>query len=110
MYFCRSLVPRPYFVLTTVNCTSGLTGNPLEAQSIEKYARTGWVDLRLGNFEVWRERLARASELRPDIVAQGSAAFDVTKYSGDRFVPGDFVGWLLTTEVDEQGMVGRRLF
>jgi hypothetical protein len=90
--------------------TPDRAASALDAQSIEKYARTGWVDLRLENFEVWRERIARASELRPDIVAQGSAAFDVTKYSGERFVPGDFVGWLLTTEVDEQGMVGRRLF
>ena len=84
--------------------------SPLDRESIESYARTGWVDLRVENFETWRKRFARASESRPDIVAQGSAAFDVTKYSGDRFVPGDFVGWLLTTEVDEQGMVGRRLF
>jgi hypothetical protein len=82
----------------------------LDRQSIEKYARTGWVDLRLENFESWRERIARLAESQPDIVSQGSAAFDVTKYSSDRFVPGDVVGWLLTNEVDEQGMVGRRLF
>ena len=82
----------------------------LDCQSIEKYARTGWVDLRPENFEVWRERIARLAQSRPDIGSHGSAAFDVTKYSGDRFVPGDVVGWLLTNEVDEQGMVGRRLF
>ncbi len=83
---------------------------PLDRNKIESYARTGWVDLRVENFEVWRERIERLSKSRPDIVAQGSAAFDVTKYTGDRFVPGDVVGWLLTNEVDEQGMVGRRLF
>jgi hypothetical protein len=77
---------------------------------VEKYARSGWVDLRRENFDVWRERIDRLSQLRPDIVTQGSAAFDVTKYSADRFVPGDVVGWLLTNETDEQGMVGRRLF
>jgi len=82
----------------------------LDRESIEKYARTGWVDLRLENFESWRERIARLVKSQPDIVSQGSAAFDVTKYSSDRFVPGDVVGWLLTNEVDEQGMVGRRLF
>jgi len=84
--------------------------SPLDCESIEKYARTGWVDLRVQNFEIWRERIARLSRSRPDIASLGSAAFDVTKYSGDRFVPGDVVGWLLTNEVDEQGMVGRRLF
>ena len=86
------------------------TPSPIDCDAVEKYARTGWVDLRIQNFELWRERIARLSQSRPDIVAQGSAAFDVTKYSGDRFVPGDVVGWLLTNEVDEQGMVGRRLF
>ena len=54
--------------------------------------------------------IERLSKSRPDIVAQGSAAFDVKKYTADKFVPGDVVGWLLTDEVDEQGMVGRRLF
>ncbi len=82
----------------------------IDKSSVEHYARTGWVDLRLENFERWVERLERLACSRPDIVAQGSAAFDLTKYSGDRFVPGDVVGWLLTNEVDEQGMVGHRLF
>ncbi len=83
---------------------------PIDKSEVENYARTGWVDLRLENFERWVERLERLACSRPDIVAQGSAAFDLTKYSGDRFVPGDVVGWLLTNEVDEQGMVGHRLF
>ena len=83
---------------------------PIDKDSVERYARTGWVDLRLANFEVWSERLLRLARSRPDIVSQGSAAFDLTKYSGERFVPGDVVGWLLTNEVDEQGVVGHRLF
>jgi hypothetical protein len=87
-------------------------GSPvhLDRDSVEHYALTGWVDLRRENFERWVERIKRLAGSRPDIVAQGSAAFDLTKYSGDRFVPGDVVGWLLTNEVDEQGMVGHRLF
>jgi hypothetical protein len=84
--------------------------SPVDDQAIEKYARTGWVDLRRQNFELWHERIARLSRSRPDIVAQGSAAFDLTKYNDDRFVPGDVVGWLLTNEIDEQGMAGHRLF
>lgn len=83
---------------------------PLDDEAIGRYARNGWADLRVENFEVWRERLALLSKARPDIVAHGSAAFDLTKYTGERFVPGDVVGWLLTNEVDEQGMVGHRLF
>ncbi|HUJ15031.1 MAG TPA: hypothetical protein VL284_14690 [Thermoanaerobaculia bacterium] len=96
-----------------INIPPAHAGNapaPLDRASVESYARTGWVDLRVENFELWRERIERLSKSRPDIVAQGSAAFDVTKYTADRFVPGDVVGWLLTNEVDEEGMVGRRLF
>ncbi|HEX7421675.1 MAG TPA: hypothetical protein VF505_17430, partial [Thermoanaerobaculia bacterium] len=83
---------------------------PIDKDAVERYARTGWVDLRLQNFEVWSERIQRLACSRPDIVSHGSAAFDLTKYSSDRFVPGDVVGWLLTNEQDEQEMVGHRLF
>jgi hypothetical protein len=86
------------------------TAVPLDPESVARYARTGWVDLRRENFEVWRERIAKLAESTPDIVTHGSSAFDLTRYPSDRFVPGDVVGWLLTNEVDEQGMVGHRLF
>ena len=83
---------------------------PLDETSIERYARAGWVDLRSENFRLWADRIARLTKSRPDIVANGSAAFDLTKYSRARFVPGDVVGWLFTNETDEEGMVGHRLF
>ena len=81
---------------------------PLTRESIERYALTGWVDLRIGNFERWQRRLNDITS--PDMVTHGSAALDVSTYAGERFVPGDIVGWVLTNEPDEQGMVGRRLF
>jgi hypothetical protein len=81
---------------------------PLDAASIERYAATGWVDLRLRNFELWQRRLGEIKS--PDVERYGSAALDVKGYAAQEFVPGDVVGWLLTNEVDEQGMVGRRLF
>ncbi len=84
--------------------------SPINREAVEKCARTGWVDLRRQNFELWHQRIERLSRSKPDIVKEGSAAFDLTKYSDDRFVPGDVVGWLLTNEIDEQGMVGHRLF
>ena len=83
---------------------------PMSNESMERYARSGWVDLRAENFALWNDRLARLARSRPDIVTNGSAAFDLTKYSRDRFVPGDVVGWLFTNEIDDQGMVGHRLF
>ena len=82
----------------------------LTRDAIEKYARNGWVDLRVENFVAWRERFERLEKSRPDIVKSGSAAYDLTKYSGTSFEPGEVVGWLLTNEVDEQGMPGHRLF
>ena len=56
-------------------------GSPvaLEKEAVERYARTGWVDLRIDNFELWSGRIARLSRSRPDIVKNGSAAFDVTR-------------------------------
>lgn len=80
----------------------------LNAEHIEQYAASGWVDLRLSNFERWRARLAHAKP--GDIERFGSAAFDATRYPGDSFEPGDFVGWLFVNEADEHGVFGRRLF
>jgi hypothetical protein len=81
---------------------------PLTREAIERHALNGWVDLRLANFERWRQRLGAIAS--PDMAAKGSAALDVHTYAGERFVPGDIVGWVLTNEPDEQGMVGRRLY
>ncbi|HEY2321550.1 MAG TPA: hypothetical protein VGJ82_01690 [Thermoanaerobaculia bacterium] len=81
---------------------------PLDRAAIERYALTGWVDLRVENFERWQERLRDI--VAPDVVRRGSAALDEKTYPAQRFVPGDIVGWLLTNEPDEQGMVGRRLY
>jgi hypothetical protein len=83
---------------------------PLGPEAVEAYAQNGWVDLRLANFESWRARLRKLSTSRPDIVTHGSAAFELASYPGETFSPGDVVGWLLTTEIDAQGMVGHRLF
>lgn len=80
----------------------------LDAARIDQYAASGWVDLRLSNFEKWRKRLEIAKP--GDIEKFGSAAFDLTQYPGERFEPGDFVGWLFVNEADEQGSFGRRLF
>lgn len=80
----------------------------LSPQRIDQYAASGWVDLRLSNFERWRQRLTNAKP--GDIERFGSAAFDATRYPGESFEPGDFVGWLFVNETDEQGIYGRRLF
>jgi hypothetical protein len=86
-------------------------GQPLvaiDSKRIDEYATSGWVDLRVANFERWRNRLAAVKQR--DIEHYGSAALDVKGYPGERFAPGDFVGWLFTNEEDEQRMIGRRLF
>jgi hypothetical protein len=80
----------------------------LNPDRIEQYAASGWIDLRLSNFERWRQRLTNAKP--GDIERFGSAAFDATRYPGESFQPGDFVGWLFVNEADEHGMLGRRLF
>jgi hypothetical protein len=83
---------------------------PLDPESIERFGHSGWVDLRVKNFATWRDRIRRIAESRPDIAAHGSASFETSHYMSDQFIPGDVVGWILTNEVDEMGMVGHRLY
>jgi hypothetical protein len=83
---------------------------PLDGDAIERFGQAGWVDLRPGNFEIWRDRIRRLTESRPDIAAHGSASFEPSRYMSDLFVPGDVVGWILTNEVDDMGLVGHRLY
>lgn len=87
--------------------TAGRSVVALTPEAIDRYAAQGWVDLRLANFQRWRTRLSAIE--RPDVETYGSAALDVKGYPGEKFVPGDIVGWIFTNEED-QGMVGRRLF
>jgi len=87
---------------------AGRTVVELNDDGIEQYAASGWVDLRLSNFERWQQRLTNAKP--GDIERFGSAAFDATRYPGETFEPGDFVGWLFVNEADEQKIYGRRLF
>jgi hypothetical protein len=82
----------------------------ISSESVEHFAFAGWVDLRPSNFDLWKERLEKLASSRPDIARHGSASFDASKYMSNGFVPGDVVGWVLTTEVDDLGMVGRRLY
>lgn len=72
----------------------------LDAERIDGYARTGWVDLRRGSFEQWRRWIADLAGSQPNIQGEGSAAFDEKKYFGDVFVPGDVVGWIFNREGD----------
>lgn len=82
---------------------------PIDREAVDKYAHSGWVDLRLENFRIWRERLRKVAGSRPNIADFGSAAFDRSKYIADDFRPGDIVGWLLNNEIDADGMVGHRV-
>ena len=88
--------------------TAGHTVVELTPATIDRYAKSGWVDLRLANFEKWRDRLGGIKQR--DVERYGSAALDVKGYPAEEFVPGDIVGWIFTNEEDEQGMIGRRLF
>lgn len=87
--------------------TAGKTVVDLTSADADRYAKAGWVDLRLANFVAWRERLERIKQR--DVERYGSAALDVRGYPGAELVPGDIVGWIFTNEPDEQGMIGRRL-
>lgn len=82
---------------------------PLDDDSIERYARMGWVDLRATNVARWGETLDGIVGSQPDIAGSGSSSFRLSSYLPAEFSPGDVVGWLLANETDEQGMVGHRV-
>ena len=82
---------------------------PLDDESVERYARMGWVDLRRASMERWHATLDAIVGSQPDLAGSGSSSFRRSSYLPTEFSPGDVVGWVLANEADEQGMVGHRI-
>jgi hypothetical protein len=71
-------------------------------QSLDGWARAGWVDLREPNMEAWRSRFER---IRADVDAipdgESSSRFlrDAQFWGAEEVIqPGKVVGWIFTTE------------
>jgi len=71
---------------------------PLTTESIDKYARKGWVDLRPENFVQWKERIERMRRAQQQIRGRGSAAVTMEAYLSEEIRIGDVVAWVFNNE------------
>ena len=71
----------------------------LHPESVDTWARKGWVDLRSRNMEVWRDRARRMIQARTDLRVAGSAAANISSYMSDQFEVGEVVAWVFNNEM-----------
>jgi hypothetical protein len=71
----------------------------LHPESVDMWARKGWVDLRSRNMEVWRDRARRMMQARTDLRVAGSAAANISSYMSDHFEVGEVVAWVFNNEM-----------
>jgi hypothetical protein len=71
---------------------------PLTPQAVNKFARKGWVDLRLDNFARWKERFERMQRARKALHGRGSAGITMEAYLSDEISIGDVVAWVFNNE------------
>lgn len=70
---------------------------------IDKWARKGWIDLRIENMDLWRHRFIEMQHKAKSIAERGSAAFTREAYLWDDIRIGVVVAWIFNNELDEQG-------
>ncbi|HEX6201928.1 MAG TPA: short-chain dehydrogenase [Thermoanaerobaculia bacterium] len=75
---------------------------PVSDDAVEGWARNGWVDLRLANCGLWRDRFRRIRDAYQAIPADETSSRHVRNRrfwdDGQRIQPGKVVGWILTVE------------
>jgi hypothetical protein len=67
-------------------------------ESIDKWARKGWVDLRPANFERWQGWFEKMRRQPGSVREHGSAAFTRESYLSDWIKIGAVVGWVFNNE------------
>jgi hypothetical protein len=70
----------------------------LTPESIDQYARKGWVDLRPENFECWKERIEKMRQVKRQLPHRGSAAITMEAYLDEEIHIGDVVAWVFNNE------------
>lgn len=73
---------------------------PLTADSVDAWARKGWVDLRPENFAVWRERFEQMERTRKGLRGRGSAAVTTEAYLFEEIHIGEVVAWVFNNEAE----------
>ncbi len=79
--------------------TGHATSVTLHRDSVDRWARKGWVDLRPVNVTRWRERIAKMKQARTDLRNAGSAAATIQSYMSDRFELGEVAAWIFNNEM-----------
>jgi hypothetical protein len=71
-------------------------GNP---EQVEKWARKGWIDLRISNMVLWKERFKKMIRHRADLREEGSAAASIKSFISTEFEIGEVVAWIFNNEL-----------
>ncbi len=71
---------------------------PVTPESIDAWARKGWVDLRPENFVSWRERFERMKRAQEKLRGRGSAAINIEAYLTQDIQIGNVVAWIFNNE------------
>jgi hypothetical protein len=70
----------------------------LTKESVDKWARKGWVDLRPANMKRWQERFKTMLRETHGIRGRGSAAITREAYLTEEISIGAVVGWIFNNE------------
>lgn len=71
----------------------------MDAESTDKWARKGWIDLRPENMERWQSRARRMLAARTELRHAGSAAATISSYLPTGFEIGEVVAWIFNNEL-----------
>lgn len=70
----------------------------LTPETLDQYARKGWVDLRPQNFVVWKDRFEKMRRAQQQLRGRGSAAITMEAYLDEEIRIGDVVAWVFNNE------------
>lgn len=69
-----------------------------DAESIDVWARKGWIDLRPSNFVTWQERFKRMRRSQNLLHTRGSSSITMKTYLPDDIEIGTVVAWIFNNE------------
>jgi hypothetical protein len=65
---------------------------------LDKWAKKGWVDLRLQNIKIWQRRFQMMKRSGSGFVDEGSAAHGRSTYLDESIEIGEVVGWIFNND------------
>lgn len=68
------------------------------SESVDAWAKSGWVDLRPENFVTWRERFERMKRSQDKLRGRGSAAITMEAYLSENIHIGNVVAWIFNNQ------------